>query len=381
MNYPHHVLHLKGNYGRVGGPETLLGSILRNLDRTRVVPTLILLHRPGRGGTPILRNHADQQEILWHGIVSTPRVAHQLSRVCSERKAHLLHAHDMRANLVSYSLTRRHRIPWIAHVHGWLGATHTWRWRVYEAIEKKLIRYADVVLVGSHAAKEEVQALGVKAVKVVPNAIEIPALSPLRENAVRVRSQLGLPPSTLIVGMAGRIHPGKGQSLLIRALADLMNTKDVKFHGLIVGEGPDLERLQRLAQDLGIRHHLTFTGYCPEVLPFVGAMDIVVAPSLKESLPLTILEAMALHRPVIASRVGDLPTVITPGENGLLVPPGDVPALRDAIVSLAGNPELRYRLGVRAHNDIRQNFSAAGMTRTLESIYADLLACRSLTLV
>lgn len=375
---PHRIFLIKGNYLRAGGPETLIGSMVRSLDRERFSPSLILLRK---GGAPDSVTLADdhlsalRQEVAWRGIATAPLTARAIGRLCDKQAAVLLHTHDMRANLVAYLFTRVRRIPWIAHIHGWLGATHSGRWRVYERIDQWVVRSADLVLVGSHATLQEVHALGVQQARVIPNAVEIPPLSALQTERQRIRGELGAADSSVVVGVVGRLHPGKGQAFLIRAVAQLRQ-KGLDVRGVIVGEGPDHETLQALSRELGLAGCVTLTGFCRETAPYMAAMDIVVVPSLKESLPLTALEAMSLQKPVIASRVGDLPKILTHGVNGLLVHPGDVSDLSAALETLMRDSALRQRLGEQARELVIARFSSEAMARTLESIYADVIAGR-----
>src|SRR5208282_335141 len=97
-----------------------------------------------------------------------------------------------------------YRIPWIAHVHGWLGHTHRGRWRLYEAIDRRLVRGADRVLVGSHAAGREVRAAGARRVEVVPNAVAIPDRQMLDGDTHAVRHEVGAPDGAVLLGVLGR---------------------------------------------------------------------------------------------------------------------------------------------------------------------------------
>ncbi len=314
-----------------------------------------------------------RRELPWRGLVTAPAVARALGRLVRETQARLIHTHDMRSNLAAYLFTRRARVPWIAHVHGWLGATHRARWRVYERIERRLVRHADLVLVGSAAALGEVEACGVRRARIVANAVHIPPDGACAMQAARVRAELGASDATVVIGTTGRLHAGKGQTFLVRAIAELRR-RGRPVHGLVVGEGPDLDPLRRLARDLGVARDVTLTGFCTDPIPYVAAMDVFVAPSLKESLPLTVLEAMALRRPVVVSAVGDLPRVITDGVSGFLVPPADVTALTETLERLIPDAALRGAVGARGRAVVAERFSADSMIRALENIYADLIA-------
>jgi glycosyltransferase involved in cell wall biosynthesis len=368
-------LLIKGNYDRAGGGETMVATQLAAMDPQRYAVTLAVLMKPGLSGSSLLRDaapHVPREEIHWAGIMGAPNAARQLRGVVERRKIDLVHTHDMRANLAAYLLTRKIRIPWVAHVHGWLGHTHTAKYRMYESIDRWLIGRADLVIVGSQATRAEVEAAGATNIAVIPNAVPEPSIATTPETIQQVREEVGCQNGELLVGVVGRVHPGKGQSYLLRAVASARRTGTI-VRALIVGEGPDLEACRLLVKELKIESDVTFTGFAADAMRYLSAMDVVAVPSLKESLPLTALEAMMRGRPVIASAVGDLPSVIENGKTGLLVPPGDVPALKGAIERLAADPASRARLGEAGRLHAIEGYSAATMARLIENLYDQLL--------
>jgi glycosyltransferase involved in cell wall biosynthesis len=278
----------------------------------------------------------------------------------------------MRANLTAFLLTRVRRRPWIARAHGWLGPTHAGRWRLYERIEQYLVKKADLVLVGCEFARHECESLGIRRLRVVRQGIELPC-RPRADAVQRVRNHVGAEPRTVVVGVVGRLHPGKGQDVLVRAIAQLRE-KGLDVRGLFVGEGEFREELERLLVQLDLTGKVVLTGYQPDTLPYLAAMDVVAIPSLKDGLSLAKLEAMFLERPVVVSGVGGLPEGIAHGETGYLVPPGDACALAEALDPLIRNAELRCCIGERARAEILAHFTAETMIRSLETAYAGVLA-------
>jgi glycosyltransferase involved in cell wall biosynthesis len=373
---PPGVVLVKGNYGRTGGPETLLASLLGRIDPRRFRAVLVLLSKQNGPHSWALSkgpNTWSQRDVRWRGLAAAPLAARSLGHVCQEHGAALIHSHDARSALTAYLLTRVRPIPWIAHVHGWLGSTHSARGRAYERVEKCLIRGADLVLAGSLATMREALAVGVRRVRLVANSIEVTDPSDWAPDVARVREENGASRDTVLLATVGRLHRGKGQAVLLRSMATLTRL-GLDVRAVIVGEGPDLEALQRLSLDLGLQNRVILRGFCPDVRPYLAAADIFVAPSLKESLPLTVLEAMALGRAVVASRVGDIPDVIRDGVNGILVSPGDDADLSDALRSLIFDAARRQRIGDAARDVITGRFAIESMTRALEAAYSDVLA-------
>jgi glycosyltransferase involved in cell wall biosynthesis len=366
------VLLLKSDYGRSGGPESLLHGLATTLDRRRFDPVLGIIRRPGSAPANTYPASLSPQQIPWHGGAALWRAARQLARLAQARQAALIHSHDMRANAVAAALRPFQAIPWVAHVHGWLGHTHRGRWRLYEAIDRRLIGRADLVLVGSRAAEQEVRACGARRVAVIPNAVVIPPAEAVAGNVEATRHTLGVPAGTTVLGMVGRLHPGKGQDLFLQALALLAAEREDVF-GVIVGEGEDEARLRGLAASLGIGARVAFAGFVADTDSYMRAIDIVVVPSRKDSLPLVALEAMARGRPVIAAATGDLPVAVIDAVCGFIVPVGDVAALASRSRVLVDDTGLRRRMGEAARARVIATYSAEAMARRLEDQYAALL--------
>ncbi len=363
------VLHVKAAY-RSGGLETLTQRIMEILDETRIRQRLVLLDTSARNQSP---QNRDVCRIAWRGIPLSPLTAAGLKKVIHEQRADLIHTHDMRSNLVAFLLTRVWPIPWIASVHGWLGHTHSGRWRWYEALEGQLIRAADRVMVGSTASRDEVAHCGSKRVRVIHHGIPIPEVTTRSEPALRVRADLGAGPGTVIIGVVSRVHPGKGLRALILAVEALIEKK-LDVMGVIVGEGADRESLQEYVVSRGLEKRIRLTGFMEDQDPWLAAMDVVALPTLKDSFPFSILDGMALGKPVVTTSVGDLPFAVEDGRNGYLIPPGELPPLVAALERLVLDPELRREMGERGREDVRQRFSTEAMSEKLEEMYREVLA-------
>lgn len=365
---PISVMHVKTPF-RDGGVETLVTRILGVVDAGRVHQKLILL---GHGTSSLTLPDSDSGRIGWRGIPFSPFTAATLSRVAKEHGADLIHTHDMRSNLVAFELTRVRKIPWIASIHGWLGPTHSGRWRLYEKLEGQLVRAADRVMVNSTATQREVESCGGRRVRVIHHGIPLPDLNAGQDDRDRVRTEIGATPQTVVVGVVSRVHPGKGLRNLVMALESLI-AKKLDVMGLIVGDGLERPALQEYIQSRGLERAIRLTGYIEDQNPLLAAMDIVALPTLKDSLPFSILDGMALAKPVVTTTVGDLPLAVENGRNGFLVAPGEVPPLIEALEKLIVNAELRRELGLQGREDVAQRFSTTAMARNLENMYREVL--------
>jgi colanic acid/amylovoran biosynthesis glycosyltransferase len=176
----------------------------------------------------------------------------------------------------------------------------------------------------------------------------------------------------------GRFHPSKGHEFLIRALPRLaaaFPALEVDF----VGEGPIRTEIEALARRLGVEKHCRFHGqvkHLHTVFEMAGRSALAVAPSLDEGFGLILIEAMGMGTPVVASDIPPFRGILTPGEDSLLAPPGDVEALGDALHRLLGDPALRQRLGEGARENFLAKFSTERNAADQAAFFEDLIPAR-----
>ena len=219
-------------------------------------------------------------------------------------------------------------------------------------LEEKILAEADLVVAVSSAIQKYVLDLGVPPDRVVvlPNGVDTYRFC-LKRDGKPVRHTLGLEES-FVIGFAGSLKQWHGVDGLLVASACLPNSLPWKL--LIVGDGPMRESLARQAASLGISDRVIFTGTVPydQMPAYLAAMDVAVAPYPAIGhfyfSPLKLFEYMAMARPVIASTQGQIAELVTHQENGWLYPPGDIEALKDALIRLATDEDLRLRLGASA---------------------------------
>ena len=189
-----------------------------------------------------------------------------------------------------------------------------------------------------------------------------------QEPCCTLREEYGLPAEGPIVGVVARLEAEKGHPTLIDAWPHVLaEFPDATL--LIVGEGSRREALEAQVAALGISRSVVFTGRREDVPAVTAALDVAVLPSYREAQGLTILEAMALSRPVVASNVGGIPEMIEDGKTGLLVPPHDPGALATAIARLLGDHPLADTLARAAHDMVHERFCVELMARAVETIY------------
>ena len=176
-----------------------------------------------------------------------------------------------------------------------------------------------------------------------------------------------------VIGTVAVLFKRKGHRFLLEAAARLKE-RGLKLRYLFAGEGPERSELEKQAVKLGLDSEVSFQGFVADVPHFLAQVDIFVLPSLYEGLGVAVLEAMAAGKPIVACEVGGIPELIQHHDTGLLVPPADSAALAEAISTLAAQPNLADKIGRKAWEKVRGEFTIEQMGRQNESFYYELLS-------
>jgi glycosyltransferase involved in cell wall biosynthesis len=204
----------------------------------------------------------------------------------------------------------------------------------------------------------------------VPSGIDLERIEMVPDPA-GLRSPLGIPEGSLVVGMVAALAPHKDHRTFLQAAAMVTSSlPDVRF--LIIGDGPLRPELERLAGSTGLSPNVIFTGFREDALTLTKLLDIFVLSSYLEGLGTALLDAMAMGKPLVATNVGGIPEALLDGRNGLLVPPRDPRALAAAIVKLGQDPGLRDQMGDFGKKHA-QKFDIVGTIDGVEEIYRRFL--------
>jgi glycosyltransferase involved in cell wall biosynthesis len=229
----------------------------------------------------------------------------------------------------------------------------------------------------SEAVAAHLAACGVPAgaIRVVPSAVDPAQLRPARTRAA-VREAEGSPAGAACLLCAAALIHRKGIDVLLEAAARL-SARGLAPELWLAGDGPERVALEASARSLGLAARARFRGARDDVPDLLAACDVFVLPSRREGLGVAALEAMALARPVVASRVGGLAEAVLHETTGLLVPPEDPAALADALERLLRDPALRERLGAAGPGRVAARHSAKAMVDAYEGLYREVLAERA----
>ena len=230
--------------------------------------------------------------------------------------------------------------------------------------------FANEIIAVSESVKRHIilkQRIGPKKVSVIHNGIDVDKYTG-DGNSKEAKKNFGLHNDPVVVGVVGRLDKQKGIAFFLRAASEVLKVeKHVQF--LIVGEGPQRQELEKLSRKLGISGYVVFLGFIEDVPQIMSLIDIFVLPSLWEGLPISLLEAMAARKPVIATGVGGIPEVLADEVSGLLVPPKDTKALTKAILELLKDTAKREAMGEKARQRVAESFNIERMVRDYEECY------------
>jgi glycosyltransferase involved in cell wall biosynthesis len=311
---------------------------------------------------------------LLHYAVALARTAREMRRVMRRCRTTLVHSISYPASLYAALAVRAARVPQIWHEHN-IKRRHVLNGPLYRFVASTCAR-----IVGpSDAVTSNLARFGIPPTKLltVYNGIDLGRFTPDDRRASEIRAELGLAPAQPAVGLLGQMLPHKGHETLIGAAARLASRHpSVRYFFVGALENPpyQAELQARLARQ-GLDTAFTFTGWRQDVPHVIRAMDIVVvATTTPEPAALALLEAMAMGRPLVATRTGGTPELVPDGRTGLLYPPGDEEALADCLDRLLRDAETRLRMGAMGRSWVEERFSLDRHISDMEAVYRDVAA-------
>lgn len=296
----------------------------------------------------------------------------RLARMMRNERPDIIHTHNLVAHTHAAPAARQRGIPIVHTKHG----RQVTSFRRVPWLREFLYGLSDRIAVVSGDTGRSLASkvpIDEKKIVVVYNGIDMEKFVSL--DRVGAREKLGIPDGATVVGAVSRLDPVKDHSTMLKAFAKIAGEgRDRLF--LIVGDGPEHDRIESLATELGIRDNVIMTGFSEEIPEMLAAMDIYLQPSTEEGLSLTILEAAAAGVPVVSTRVGGTPEIIADGENGVLIEVGDHEALAGVLERFVEDRGPFDEMAVKARKRIKEVFSLEGMTGNYETIYRNILTER-----
>jgi glycosyltransferase involved in cell wall biosynthesis len=354
---------------RIGGAEMITASIIRRLDRERFSPELCCLKERGTLGEELAGEIP-----VHHGFLSSKydlRVLPRLTRLLRRRQI------DAVVTVGAGDKMFWGRFAaWRARVPVVLSALHSTGWPDCVGRLNRLltpITDAFIAVAESHGRfLVEHTGFPQNKVAVVRNGVDTDRFAP-GHDVVAVRRELGLGEVDPVIGIVAALRPEKNHELFLEAARRVVaQLPSARF--LVVGDGPRRAELERMARNLGLSLKVQFLGARNDVPRVLSAMDVFALTSHVEANPVSILEAMSIGRPVVATNVGSIHEAVIEGKTGFLVPPGDAAKLSDRILQLLHAPLLAHSMGIAGRQTVVRHWSlqsmVAGYERLIESVFA-----------
>jgi len=357
----------------IGGLQRLVVDIARSLDRELYEVAVCAL----RGTGPL------EQELLDEGIrvLQLPPARNgtdyltfwKLYKLFRREQPHIVHTHNTQPFLEGGIAACMARVPAFVHTdHG----RHFPDKKRYMIAEKVMSNFADAIVAVSEGTKNDLvrhERIRSDRIQVVINGVDGRKYQNPVDKAAKMKELNIGGRRGFVLGFAGRLSPEKGLHHLIAAMSVL-----VKEHPdmllLIAGDGPLENALQTETSAKGLEGNIRFLGPRSDVAEILGVLDAIVLPSLREGLPLILLEAASSGLPIIATKVGGTGAVVQDGRNGYLVPAGDEPALCEAVRSLVHDPGKAKIFGEASRRIFAERFGLGRMMSHFCSFYRDCLA-------
>jgi glycosyltransferase involved in cell wall biosynthesis len=362
------ILHLTASTFH-GGPERQMLGLARSLP-TWVRTEFLSFAEDGRCSAFLAaaRREGFEAHALDNDTPHLRAAVRELARRLRRDDPDVVFCHGYKANLVGRPAARRRGLPVVAVSRGWTG--ESWKVRLYESIDRAHLRFMDCVVCVSAAQAAKAYRAGVRPgrIRVIHNAVDASRFGHPDPRGRDELQALFRSPRPLLVCAAGRLSPEKGFDVLVAAAARLRRSHPhVGF--VHFGEGHCRPRLERQIALRGLGDSFVLGGFRTDLDRLLPHFDLLVLPSYTEGLPNVVLEACAAGVPVVATAVGGTPEVLE-ADCGVLVPPGDPPALAAGIrAALARGRSLRD-MGEAGRLHVREHFSFA----TQAQHYVELLS-------
>lgn len=328
----------------------------------------------------LTRSGAFADELAQHGVRLTvigkrwkfdPMAMWRLRKLIKAEQPDIVHTWLFAANAYGRLMVGRRRSPRPKLIVS-ERCVDVWKagWQLW--LDQKLIERTDRLIGNSVAVAEFYKSIGYPAdrISVIPNGIEVPTPTPFDRDALL--AELEIPRGVPVIGFVGRMAKQKRVDDLVFAMA-LVSILRPDAHLLLVGDGPERDKLTKFARDIDIDHHTRFTGHRADAAKLLRIMDLFWIASDFEGQSNSIMEAMAAGLPVIATDIPPNRELVVDGETGFLVRVGDRAGFQQFADRILADPELARRLGDAGRERMRQNFSIDKMVATHARLYREVL--------
>lgn len=364
------ILHLVSSSGLFGAERVILNLASQNNGIVFWVGALNNQHNPHLEIIKEAQN-LDLKTVIFDSRTQVDfKTVFSIKSFLKEKNIDILHTHNYKSDIMGFLATSFTQVKWVATNHVWHSTDK--KLRFYEGLDAFVLKFAALIFTVSQDIKDDLLNRGFKNhnIHVIHNGI---AINQFGDNSARkhLRSNWNIFENDVLLTIVGRLAPEKGHEILFKALSNLTQYPFIKC--LVVGEGLLKNDLESSIKRLNLSNQVIFAGIRTDMPAVYSACDILINSSFIEGLPMTILEAMASHLPMIVTKVGAVPQVIRNQVNGVVLEAGNEQILFEAIIELANDPAKRKRLAQEAYKDVCERFSDQRMAEDYKKYYQLLL--------
>lgn len=371
------ILELRCVRGSGGGPEKTIYLTAKKIDAARFQTHIVYIRAEDDPNFNLMRQNyleAEKEGIKYQELFE--RHSFDLSLVswlvdyCFRKQIDIVHSHEYKTDVLCWLIRRRIPVKWIATYH--LDYADSFKLRLYQKLDYWVLRKADWLFTVSESLLKILsrQKIPPFLLENLPNGIDSDYFNP-KKVASNLRKELGIFSEQILIGVVGRLTPQKNIPLLLRAIQTLIvQGKQVAL--VLVGDGPATDEVKKTVEQMEIKKWVHFLGFVSDVRSIYKDLDLFVSSSNQEGMPNSILEAMAMGVPVVATDVGGNAELIENGKEGFLTPAGSLDGLAQSMIKLIEEPLLRKKIAEAARRKIENNFSFEKRVKRLEQVYEQI---------
>ena len=370
------VLQLRSSIGYFGA-ENVVVELAKSLSKTdyhSIVGVMNNTYNPHIEMADVAKKNKLETKIFDCDSPFSLKTILEMRKFIKQRKIDIIQSHGYKTNFYAIFAALFERKPLICTCHPWTETSYNLKAKIYSWLDKHLLTRFDKLVAVSSNVRDEIIAQGISKDKItlIENGIDIHRFSN-SFNKEELCRKYKIDPGRRIIGTIGRLVKEKAQDLFLEA-AKLIIENFPEAYFLIVGDGPLRDYLLGKVEALNLHENVRFTGVCDDIPEILALMDIFVLSSISEGLPMVLLEAMAARKPIVTTKVGEVPKIITDNQDGIIVSPNNVTELKTAIEFLLMNKNKANLFAQKVYHKVIQHFSSEVMAERYIKIYEQLLS-------
>jgi len=370
----------------IGGPAINAVLLTEGLDKDKFITCLVAGKiDPSEGDMSYLAKEKNIDFILINelcrniNIIKDLKAFWKIYKIIKKEKPDIVHTHTAKAGTLGRLAAFLARVPIRVHTfHGHVfdGYFNSIATRVFVGVEKALGRITTRVITVSNSVANDVSMryniVPKEKVAVILLGFDLDRFLTADSRKGRLKQELDLANDCFLVGIVGRLVPIKNHKMFFDAIKILV-ANGIKVKALIVGDGQLRRELESYTEQIKIKNNILFLGWRKDLENIYPDLDVVCLTSLNEGTPVSLIEAMACGKPVVATNVGGVKDVVDEGKSGFLAPPGDVNCFADLLSGLLKNDAKRSAMGVYGRNSVMAKFTKERLVKDTKGLYENLL--------